>query len=69
MNPKNQFQETKHDQLITDREVAELLGIGRSTVWKFAQEGVIPAPLRFGQRCSRWHKGSVLEAVCGGDAA
>jgi predicted DNA-binding transcriptional regulator AlpA len=57
------------DQLLTDRQVADLLGIARSSVWKFVKEATLPKPIRFGKRCSRWKRSSVLNAITGGDAA
>lgn len=57
------------EKLISDKEVADLLGIGRSTVWKFVQDGHLPAPLRFGNRCSRWRTGDVLAITSSEGAA
>ncbi len=50
-------QPAKHDKskkFIRDTEVAERYGIGRSTVWQWVQDGILPSPIRFGHRCSRW---------------
>lgn len=49
------------DQLYSDRDAAELLGCGRSTLWRWAAEGIIPKPLKIGGM-SRW-KLSDLQAV------
>lgn len=42
------------DRLITDKEVAHLLGASRSWPWKLAQDGRLPAPIRLTERCTRW---------------
>lgn len=42
------------DRLITDKEVAHLLGASRSWPWKLAQDGRLPAPIRLTARCTRW---------------
>ncbi|MCA0943378.1 helix-turn-helix domain-containing protein [Salipiger pacificus] len=49
------------DPLFSDRDAANLLGCGRSTLWRWAAEGVIPRPLKIGGS-SRW-KLSDLQAV------
>lgn len=36
--------------LISDAEVAALLGVARSTVWRWLDAGLIPAPRRLGGR-------------------
>ena len=36
------------DPLLADREAAALLGCGRSTLWRWASEGVVPKPLKIG---------------------
>ncbi|CAM3793903.1 AlpA family transcriptional regulator [Kerstersia gyiorum] len=42
------------ERLITDKEVAHLLGASRSWPWKLAQDGRLPAPIRITERCTRW---------------
>ena len=49
------------NRLLSDREAAELMNCGKSTIWRWASEGVIPRPLKIGGM-SRW-KMSDLEAV------
>ena len=38
-------------RLLNDRETAEVLGIGKSTLWRWAQKGIGPKPVRR-NRCS-----------------
>lgn len=39
--------------LITDKEAAEMLGIGRSTLWREVKRNTVPAPIRIGG-LTRW---------------
>jgi excisionase family DNA binding protein len=41
-------------QLLRDREVAEMLGVHKVTVWRMASAGTLPKPVKFGHN-SRWH--------------
>jgi prophage regulatory protein len=49
------------DRLITDKEVAHLLGASRSWVWVLTREGKLPAPIKLSQRCTRWRLVEVRE--------
>jgi prophage regulatory protein len=49
------------DRLITDREVAHLLGASRSWVWMLTRDGKLPAPIKLSQRCTRWRLAQVRE--------
>lgn len=41
--------DVKTETLLTDKEVAALLGgIGRSTVWLYVKKGTIPPPIKLG---------------------
>jgi len=40
--------------LLTVRQVAELLGVHTRSVWRMAQTGEIPAPIRLSERVVRW---------------
>jgi excisionase family DNA binding protein len=40
--------------LLTAREVADLLGVHVRSVWRMAQAGDIPAPIRLSERVVRW---------------
>ncbi|PLC48711.1 DNA-binding protein [Pollutimonas subterranea] len=57
-----ELQQTRpEDRLITDKEVARLLGISRSWPWKLAQAGKFPAPIKLSARCTRWRLSAVRE--------
>ena len=47
------------DRLITDKEVAHLIGCSRSWPWKLTAEGRFPAPVRLSARCTRWRLSAV----------
>lgn len=47
-------------RLIRLAEVATMLGIGRSTIYKYVGEGSIPAPVKVGFRSVRWKLADVL---------
>lgn len=49
------------DPLLTDREAAAILGCARSSVWRWASEGILPKPMKIGGM-SRWRQ-STIEAV------
>jgi excisionase family DNA binding protein len=44
--------------LWTVKQVAQALGIGERTVWKFSATGEIPAPIRIG-RSKRWDRTAI----------
>ena len=45
----------------TDRQVADNLSIGRSTLWGWVAQGNFPAPEKIGPRTSRWSGQALLE--------
>jgi prophage regulatory protein len=47
-------------RLIRLAEVATMLGIGRSTIYKYVTEGTFPAPVKVGERSVRWKLADVL---------
>ncbi|MFO0860647.1 MAG: helix-turn-helix domain-containing protein [Phycisphaerales bacterium] len=47
--------------VINVREVAELLGVNTRTVWRMAQAGDIPAPIRLSERVVRWRLSDLRE--------
>lgn len=46
MNANNKF--------IRDKQVAEKLSIGRTTVWRWVNEGKLPKPTKIGNKTSVW---------------
>lgn len=47
--------------LARDVEVAEVLGVHRATIHRWAQEGRFPRPVRLGKGYSRWRSSDVVE--------
>lgn len=41
-------------QYIRDTDLAARYRINRSTVWRWAQRGLLPAPIRLSDSCTRW---------------
>ena len=50
------------DRLLTDREVAEQLGVSKATVWRHAAAGLLPKPVKLGHS-SRWPESDLSKAV------
>jgi len=51
------------EQLMRQGEVAKLLNVSKSSVWNLVRAGVLPAPLKFGPRMSRWRLSDVEAAI------
>ena len=49
------------NQYLRDKQVAEMLTIGRSSVWRMAKEGKLPTPIKLSERVTVW-KLSDIEA-------
>lgn len=39
---------------LSAKDVATRYGIGISTVWAWTKEGLLPSPVKYGDRCTRW---------------
>jgi predicted DNA-binding transcriptional regulator AlpA len=50
-------------RFVSDRELAAVLGIGRSTLWKGVKTGTVPEPIYVGGRCPRWPLEVTVEEV------
>ena len=50
-------------ELLTVKEVAELLAISQRTVWKFSVSGKLPAPITIGGKIKRWSRKSVMQWI------
>jgi excisionase family DNA binding protein len=51
--------------LLTTREVAELLGAGERSVWRWSRSGAMPAPVRI-NGAVRFRRSEVEEWIVGG---
>lgn len=45
------------------REVAKVLSVSEPTIWRWAKEGRIPAPVKLGPNTSRWSSEEIAEHV------
>ncbi|MDH3264029.1 MAG: DNA-binding protein [Paracoccaceae bacterium] len=50
------------DQLIRDRECAEMLGASVATFWRRVADGTIPKPVRIGGM-SRWPRSEIVAVI------
>lgn len=50
--------------LLTDKDVAQLLGISRTHVWDCSREGTLPKPYKFGIN-TRWKLSEILGVIDG----
>lgn len=39
---------------LIDRDLAERYAVSRVSIWRWAQQGVLPKPIRVGANCTRW---------------
>lgn len=52
--------------------VLGVLGIGRTTFYRWIEDGIAPAPVKFTPGCARWSVGAIrrlIEVSAGRDAA
>ena len=35
-------------------QLAERYSVNRSTIWRWAQRGLLPRPIRISEQCTRW---------------
>lgn len=50
------------EQLLTIKEVVQITGFKKSTIYKFIRENKFPQPLKFG-KSSRWIKSEINEWI------
>lgn len=53
----------KDFELLSVTDVANLLKVSRRSVWRWAQQGSLPAPVRIGRRAVRWRRKDILRAI------
>ncbi len=51
----------EEERLLNERQVAELVGVSRSTLRRMVLANEFPRPIRIGKRAIRWRKSEVLE--------
>lgn len=50
-------------RLVNDLELANALGIGRSSLWRAVQNGAVPAPVYIAGRSPRWPLDATIQEV------
>lgn len=51
------------EKLLRLPQVAELLGVGKSTVWMYAREGKLPKATKLSPRVSVWKLSDVMALI------
>ena len=54
-------------KLLKEKEVCELIGFSKSTLWRMVGRGDFPKPYKFGSRITRWNNWEIhmwLEKLC-----
>jgi prophage regulatory protein len=49
------------DAMLRVTTVAEILGIGKSTLWEWVKKGEFPRPRALGRHLVRWRAGDVMQ--------
>ena len=50
--------------LLSDRDVASLLGVSRASIWRRVADGTLPRPIKIGS-ATRWRRDELLAALDG----
>ena len=54
------------DAFISVAELARMLNVSRKTIRVWSLRGVLPEPIRLGERVLRWRRSDVMAALGGG---
>lgn len=57
---------TRPDRLLREREVLQILPIGRASLWAGIKSGRYPRPVKLGPRTTCWRESEILRLVAGG---
>lgn len=55
------------EELLTTKQVAELVSAGERTVWRWSRSGIMPAPVKIGASTVRFRRSEItawIEARC-----
>ena len=63
MGSENAMSEVKADRLLTIRDVATRLSVGRSTLYLWISKKEFPPGVRVGRRCARWSERKVEQWI------
>lgn len=48
-----------NDIYLSDKRVAERFDVSRATIWRWAQAGRLPQPVKLSPGCSRWRSSDI----------
>ena len=48
------------EKLVRVKDVLEITGMSRSTIWRLVNSGDFPAPYKLGPRMNAWHKSEIV---------
>jgi len=51
------------ERLIDIKEVADITGLKRATIYKWIKESKFPKPLKLGEKASRWKLSSIMDWI------
>jgi len=52
-----------NQEFLRAKEVANLLGIGESSVWRHTKEGRLPKPIKISSRTTVWRYSELMEHI------
>ena len=59
-SPGTIYEELHHFSHLKEQQICALRQIKRAKLWKDTKAGLFPAPVRLGNRCTRWIAGDVM---------
>lgn len=62
-NPRMSERNTARRLLVTAKEAAEMLSLGRSTFWQAVKDGHLPKPIKIGS-ATRWRIADLEQRFC-----
>ncbi|NCC04447.1 MAG: AlpA family phage regulatory protein [Proteobacteria bacterium] len=51
------------NSLMNVTQVAQQLGVGKSTIWRWCKQGTFPRPIKLSERVSRWRPEDVAAVI------
>ncbi|TKF31282.1 helix-turn-helix transcriptional regulator [Enterovibrio norvegicus] len=51
------------NRILRVKEISELLGLSKSTIWRMRRDGLFPAPLKIGPRAVGWRESDVTDWI------
>jgi predicted DNA-binding transcriptional regulator AlpA len=44
---------------VSDIQLAKRYSVSRSTIWRWTERGILPAPIRISRNCTRWLRSDI----------